>query len=66
MPRKKMPSAECTYCQQPFVKKVMTKHLSSCAARQAIIDKAQASKKPNEKLYYLRTQDAYGGDFWLE
>ncbi len=66
MPRKKMSSAECAYCQQPFVKNVMTKHLSSCAARQALIDKAQTGKKPHEKLYYLRAQDAYGGDFWLD
>ena len=61
-----MSSAQCAYCQQPFVKNVMTKHLLSCAARQAVLDKAQASKKPQEKLYYLCAQDAYGGDFWLE
>ena len=66
MPRKKMSSAECTYCQQPFTKNIMTKHLANCAARQAAIAKAQATGKPKEKLYYLRVQDAYGGDFWLD
>ena len=66
MPRKKMSSAECAYCQQPFAKNVMMKHLANCAARQAAIAKAQATGKPNEKLYYLRAQDAFGGDFWLE
>ena len=66
MPRKKMSSAECTYCQQAFAKNMMTKHLTSCAARQAVIAKVEAAKKPAEKLYYLRAQDAYGGDFWLD
>lgn len=66
MPRKKMSSAECSYCQQSFAKNMMTKHLASCAARQVVISKAEASKKPAEKLYYLRAQDVYGGDFWLE
>ncbi len=66
MPRKKMSSAECTYCQQAFAKNMMTKHLASCAAREVVIAKVGAAKKPAEKLYYLRAQDAYGGDFWLE
>ncbi len=66
MPRKKMSSAECVYCQQAFAKNMMTKHLASCAARQAVIGKTEAGKKAAEKLYYLRAQDAYGGDFWLE
>ncbi len=66
MPRKRMSSATCTYCQQVVAKNMMTKHLASCAARQAVIAKADAAKKPAEKLCYLRVQDAFGGDFWLE
>jgi hypothetical protein len=44
----------------------MTKHLSACPKRQAMIAQAERRKARREKLYHLRVQDAWGGDFWLE
>jgi hypothetical protein len=34
--------------------------------RQAVIAQAERRKARREKLYHLRVQDAWGGDFWLE
>jgi hypothetical protein len=44
----------------------MTKHLSACPKRQAVIAQAERRKAHREKLYHLHVQDAWGGDFWLE
>jgi hypothetical protein len=44
----------------------MTKHLSACPKRQAVIAQAERRKAHREKLYHLHAQDAWGGDFWLE
>jgi hypothetical protein len=44
----------------------MIKHLSACPKRQAVIAQAERRKVRREKLYHLRVQDAWGGDFWLE
>jgi hypothetical protein len=43
----------------------MSRHLPTCAQRQKVI--AEAEQKPGEKqrLYHLRVQDAWAGEFWL-
>ncbi|MGH7966010.1 MAG: IS1096 element passenger TnpR family protein [Candidatus Binatia bacterium] len=66
MPRRKQSKAKCTYCGQEFVKSRMTKHLSSCSQRQEAIAKAERKHARDEKLYYLRVQDAWASSFWLD
>ncbi len=44
----------------------MSRHLSSCSARQAAIAEAEKGRRKEETLYHLRVQDAHGGDFWLD
>jgi hypothetical protein len=44
----------------------MLKHLATCTQRQKVL--AEVDQKPGEKqrLYHLRVQDAWSGDFWLD
>jgi hypothetical protein len=44
----------------------MTRHLGTCAQRQAAIAKAESTQAASETLYHLRVQDAYQPEFWLD
>lgn len=44
----------------------MTKHLSTCPQRRAMIEQAESSKGKSETLYHLRAQAAYQSEFWLD
>ena len=44
----------------------MTRHLSSCLERQGIIAKGEHRKGRREKLYHLRVQDGWRGEYWLD
>lgn len=44
----------------------MTKHLTTCPERLAVIAQAEQGKAQPETLYHLRVQDAYAKDFWLD
>jgi hypothetical protein len=44
----------------------MATHLAPCRKRRAVIAKAERRKTIREKLYHLRVQDAWGGDFCLD
>jgi hypothetical protein len=45
----------------------ISRHLSVCQKRQAVIEKAQTRDKiGSETLYHLRVQDAYRSEFWLD
>ncbi|MFO1372835.1 MAG: hypothetical protein U1F42_10755 [Candidatus Competibacteraceae bacterium] len=44
----------------------MTKHLSACPQRRAMIEQAESGKGKSETLYHLRVQAAYQSEFWLD
>lgn len=66
MPRRKQSRGTCTYCGQEMAKAGMSRHLPVCAKRQAAIAEADAQPGARQKLYHLRVQDAYAGEFWLD
>jgi hypothetical protein len=43
----------------------ISRHLKSCAERQAAMEKADAGKGKEELLYHLQVQDGYSPNFWL-
>ncbi len=66
MPRGKQSKGRCGFCEQKITKGGVTKHLSACAKRQAILEKAERQKIGSETLYHLRVQDAGQSEFWLD
>ncbi len=44
----------------------MTRHLAKCEKRAEAIQSADAGKQPEETIWHVRVQDAYGKDFWLD
>lgn len=62
----KQSKGKCAYCGQEIAKNVAVKHLAICGRRQEIITKANNKKDDDENLYYLRIQDAYSKQFWLD
>ncbi len=65
MAGKKQSKGNCAYCDKELSKGGMSKHLTSCKARQTAIEKAATKKGAPETLYHLRIQDAYRPEFWL-
>jgi hypothetical protein len=49
-----------------MIKSRMTKYLPTCPQRQELITKAEHKKGGSETLYYLRVQDAWQSEFWLD
>jgi len=66
MPRGPQSKGKCAYCGQETTKSGMTKHLSACPQRRAIIEQAEGNKGASETLYHLRAQAAYQSEFWLD
>jgi hypothetical protein len=66
MPRGKQSRGQCAFCGYETTKGSMARHVAACPQRQAQLAKAEQSNRKPETLYYLRMQDAYGGDFWLD
>lgn len=66
MPREKQSKGTCGYCGAEIAKGGVTKHLSACPKRQAIIEKAERKESASETLYHLRVQDAWQREFWLD
>jgi hypothetical protein len=66
MPRGKQSKGTCNYCGEEIAKSGVTKHLSACPKRQAIIKKAEGKKAASEALYHLRVQDMWRSEFWLD
>lgn len=56
----------CSFCEKETTKGTMTRHLQTCPRRLEAIDLAQKGKGEDETLLYLRVQDAYNKDFWLD
>ena len=66
MPRGKQSRGQCAFCGYETTKGSMSKHLAACPKRQAqMVGAAQTGRKA-EPLYYLRMQDAYDSQFWLD
>lgn len=66
MPRGPQSKGTCTYCGQETTKSGMTKHLSACPQRRAIVEQADGKKGASETLFHLRAQAAGQGGFWLD
>lgn len=66
MAGRKQSRGNCVFCGKEMTKGGLSRHLSSCAARQTAIAEANAAKqgKP-ETLLHLQIQGAYTPDFWL-
>lgn len=65
MARKATPAGTCAFCGRQVAAAGVTKHLTSCSARLAAIDKAEASKRKSQALYHLIVRDAVDGTYWL-
>lgn len=66
MPRAKQAKGQCTYCKAELTKNVVTKHLSTCPQRQAMIQQAATKKGKTETLFHLRAQSAHSKEFWID
>jgi hypothetical protein len=44
----------------------MNRHLASCPQRQKQLDSSAKNNQSTQPLFYLRAQDAYNSDFWLD
>jgi hypothetical protein len=65
MPRGKQSRGNCAFCGYETTKGSMSRHLASCPQQQAQLTSTKSNQSA-QPLYYLRAQDAYGGDFWLD
>lgn len=65
MARKATPAGTCAFCGRQVAAAGVAKHLTSCPARLAAIDKAEASKRKSQALYHLIVRDAVDGTYWL-
>lgn len=66
MARKKQSRGNCSFCGKNMSKAGISKHLSTCAKRQELIDFVESNSRQQEGIFYhLRIQDAWQGDFWL-
>lgn len=66
MTRKPQSRGTCRYCSEEVAKGGMSRHLAKCTARTQAIQSAEDGKQPEEILWYLRIQDAYDKNFWLD
>lgn len=66
MSRATSTAGTCSFCGQPVTKRGVAGHLAKCPDYQAVLHRAEQSKRKPERLFRLRVQDAYGGQFWLE
>jgi hypothetical protein len=66
MPQGKQSRGQCTFCGYETTKGAMSRHLASCAQRKTRIADAEQRAGSQEELFYLRMQDAWHGDFWLD
>lgn len=65
MAAKKQTRGECAFCGKETAKGWMTRHVKSCEARAAAIQKADGKKGKAQNIYHLQIEDAYLKDFWL-
>src|SRR5215207_3240515 len=66
MSRKPQSRGKCQYCGEETTRSGMTKHLAKCSKWAQAIQAADSSRQPEENLWHIRAQDAYGKDFWID
>ncbi len=66
MPRKPENPGACAFCGETVTKRSVTKHLDKCTKWQESLEIAATCSRPVETLWYLRVQDAYNKDYWLD
>lgn len=66
MSGRKQSTGTCAYCGVEIAKSGVARHLSSCTERRAAVEKAECKKVKSETLYFLRAQDAWRPEFWLD
>lgn len=57
---------DCSYCGAAVARGGARRHLDACAARRAVIERAEANGGPRETLLHLRVVDENWGSFWLD
>ncbi len=65
MARRKQSRGTCMYCGREMAKGGMSRHLPACPERQKTIDNIKQKTGPEQLLFHLRAEDAYGGHYWL-
>jgi hypothetical protein len=64
--RYKSPAGNCVYCGKSFAKGGMSRHLATCAARQAAIEaELKSDKGKTGKLMHLQVVGTYMRDYWM-
>lgn len=66
MARRKQTRGTCSYCGRVLARSGMLRHLEACPQREAAIAAANQGAGTTEKLYHLRIQDKWSGEFWLD
>ena len=56
----------CVYCGKDFTRGGMTKHLSACPVRAAVLAEAESSKRKAQTLYHLIVSTPGSSLFWLQ
>lgn len=62
---RKQSVGNCMFCGSEMSKGALTRHLSTCEKRQAVITDADAKKGGSQQIFHLQVQDAYKPEFWL-
>lgn len=62
----KHPRGACAFCGAQTTKAAMARHIEKCPQRAQVLEAARQSAGAEEALLYLRVQDAYAKEFWLD
>jgi len=66
MPDNKQSGGTCQYCNREVTRRGVTRHLSTCPERGAVIERIERTTGPDDRLYHLRAQDKWSDDYWLD
>jgi len=66
VPEAEQPRGTCRYCGKEIARRGATRHLSACPERRAILEEAERTTGPGDRLYHMRVQDKWLNDFWLD
>lgn len=66
MSQGKHPRGACAFCGAQTTKAAMARHIEKCPQREQVLAQPQQGGGEDETLLYLRVQDAYAKEFWLD
>jgi hypothetical protein len=66
MSNRKQSKGECMYCGAQIAKGAASRHIQKCPGRLSVVEQAEKGAGKNEELFYLRVEDAYMKEFWLD